>query len=310
VAERSTLGRWKVALKPASWPKLLVPFALGQAIGIDATGRFSLAGLLFALAFTAADAVFVVTLNDFGDRQVDAIKRRMFPRTSPKTIPDGILPAISLLFAGVIAGGAALVVGVAAHVLLGRALAVPLVLLALGLFVAYSLPPIRLNYRGGGELLEMLGVGVVLPWLSAYLQSGEVWMPALDALPAAAIYALSSAIASGLSDERSDREGGKRTFVTMLGSTLARRLIVLTAALAPLAWLAAVAIPHGTPTIPLLVAAALGGLAWPGIRRASESATTDAFDAHARLKSALHRAIWESQLVLAGFLAFGPLLGL
>ena len=41
-------------------------------------------------------------------------------------------------------------------------------------FVAYTLPPLRLNYRGGGELLEMLGVGLALPLYNVYLQAGAM----------------------------------------------------------------------------------------------------------------------------------------
>ncbi len=309
-APRSTFDRWRFALKPASWPKLLVPFALGQAIGLDATGHFSWLGFALALAFTAADAVFVVMLNDWGDREVDAIKRRMFPKTSPKTIPDGVLPAHTLLLAGAIAGLVALSIAAVAFVTLDRPLAPVAVLGALAIFIAYTLPPVRLNYRGGGELLEALGVGVVLPWISAYLQSGRVWMPALDALGGFAVLALASAVASGLSDERSDREGGKRTLVTMLGNALARRIVLTLAAVAPLAWIAAAMIPSGTPTIALVVAAALQAFAWPNLARASAMATTDAFEVQTGLKNVLHRSSWESALSIAAFLALGPWLGL
>lgn len=306
----TTLDRWRFALKPASWPKLLVPFALGQGIGIDATGRLSWAGLALAFAFTAADAVFVVALNDWGDREVDAIKRRMFPKTSLKTIPDGVLPGATLLLTGVLAGLAALFVATLAAFALDRPLAPLAAIVALALFVLYTLPPARLNYRGGGELLEALGVGVVLPWLSAYLQSGRLWMPALDALPGFAVLALASAVASGLSDERSDREGGKRTLVTTIGNTLSRRVVLGLALFGPLVWLLAAAIPRGTQTMVLVVAAALVLLSWRNLSRASESAVTDAFDAQRAFKAALHRTIWESALVIAGFLAFGPWIGL
>jgi 1,4-dihydroxy-2-naphthoate octaprenyltransferase/chlorophyll synthase len=308
-AVMTTFERWRFALKPASWPKLLVPFVLGQAIGIDATGRFSPIGFLLALAFTAADAVFVVTLNDFGDREVDAIKRRMFPRTSQKTIPDGVLAASSLLFAGV--GAAIVAMAIALFALaFDRPLAPIVALLALALFVAYTLPPLRLNYRGGGELLEALGVGIVLPWLSAYLQSGHVWMPALDSLGGFALLALASAVASGLSDERSDREGGKRTVVTLIGNARARTMVLTCLAFGSFAWFGAAAIPRGTPTIALVGAAFTALLAFPSLHQASASAITDAFDAHSRFKTMLHRAIWESALCLAIVLTIAPWIGL
>src|SRR5688572_25540308 len=97
--------RWMYALKPASWPKLLVPMLLGHGLGIAAGDRrVALAGFAFGVLFTVLDLIFIVLLNDWFDRDVDALKRRMLPHSgSPKTIPDGILPPWHLLCAGLLA---------------------------------------------------------------------------------------------------------------------------------------------------------------------------------------------------------------
>ncbi len=180
---RSLRERWVHAAKPDSWGKLLVPFVLGQAMGLGPAlegAGVSIVAVLLGLAFVVLDLLFIVFLNDWGDREVDAIKRRMFPDgCSPKTIPDGILSARALLLAGLGAGALALLVAALASSLLDRPLLVPAALGALAIFVAYTLPPLRLNYRGGGELCEMLGVGVVLPWIEAYLQGGRVCSEAM-----------------------------------------------------------------------------------------------------------------------------------
>ncbi|WP_240481251.1 prenyltransferase [Sandaracinus amylolyticus] len=306
----TTRARWAFALKPASWPKLLVPMALGQAIGIDANGEVSIAGLVIGALFTVLDLVFVVLLNDWGDQEVDRVKRSMFPHSSKKTIPDGVLPAPTLLFVGGLAGFGAAMVALAGEIALDRPWLTVAAVASLGLFVAYTLPPLRLNYRGGGELLEAFGVGIALPWINAYAQSGRALPPALIVLPGFAAFALSSAVASGLADERSDRIGGKRTFTTVLGNTLARRLTNLLALAGGLVWaLTAWIGARGTPTIPLVAAAASALLAWDGVRRASAAAVTDAFDAQRSYKSSLHRLVWESSIVLAVGMAIGPLLG-
>jgi 1,4-dihydroxy-2-naphthoate octaprenyltransferase/chlorophyll synthase len=302
--------RWRFALKPASWPKLLVPMALGQAIGIDATGRLSLGGLAVGAAFTLLDLAFVVLLNDWGDQDVDRIKRTMFPATSKKTIPDGVLPSRAVLAAGAIAGALAVAVAVAGEVALGRSGFALGALAALGIFAAYTLPPLRLNYRGGGELLEALGVGVVLPWLNAYAQSGDAAPPGLVVLPGFAILALASAVASGLADERSDRRGGKRTVVTMVGNRLARRTVEVLALAGGVAWVVTGWVDvRGVAAIPIWGAAGVALLSWSAMWQRSEAATTDAFDAQREYKAALHRLVWESSLFLAGGLALGPLIG-
>ncbi|MFY0580090.1 hypothetical protein ACN28S_42830 [Cystobacter fuscus] len=142
-------------------------------------------------------------------------------------------------------------------------------------------------------MLEMVGVGGVLPVLHAYAQCGQwapqtlrTWAPGLLALCPA------SALASGLSDEESDRAGGKRTFTTWLGNAAVRRAsdgllpmgAVFWISRGPLGFLAA---------LPVLF---FGVRAW----RKSPGAVTNAFAAQGAYKLELHRAIWWGTLVLSG----------
>ncbi len=302
---RTLPGRWLYALKPQSWPKLLVPCALGQAIGLfDAAGRLSWGGALAGVAFTVLDLVFIVLLNDWGDRDVDRLKRRMFPEgCSPKTIPDGILPAHHVLFAGIGAGALAFAVAATSGVALDRPWLVPGALACLALFWAYTMPPVRLNYRGGGELLEMLGVGVALPWLNAYAQSGSLLPAGLaNVLPGFALLSLASALASGLSDEVSDRRGGKRTFATSLGNPMTRRLVETCTLLAAVAWGIAAFFADVELMVALIVAT---GYVWDSagaLRKVSTSAVTNAFGAQAAYKKLLHRGLVRGTLLASAAL--------
>ncbi len=293
--------RWAHAAKPASWPKLLVPFALGQAIGLGSGSGLSLGALGVGLAFTVLDLLFIVFLNDWGDREVDAIKRRMFPRgCSPKTIPDGILPAGHLLGAGLLAGALALALAFGAGAWLDRPLLGPFALASLGIFVAYTLPPVRANYRGGGELLEMVGVGVVLPWMQAYLQGGALVVDGLWLLPGFALLALASAIASGLADERSDRRGGKTTFVSRFGNLVGRRTVEGLTFAGAIAWLATPGLPLWVTAVPATVALFEAGR----MLAESAAAVTDAFGAQKRYKARMHAAMWRGALAATILLAW------
>jgi len=298
------LRRWRYAAKPASWPKLLVPFVLGQAIGLTAGRGPSLVAFGVGLAFTVLDLLFIVFLNDWADRDVDAIKRRMFPDgCSPKTIPDGILPARHLLRAGIVAGVAALGVAFAAGALLDRPWLGPMAVIALGIFVAYTLPPARLNYRGGGELLEMLGVAVALPWLHAYLQGGALFPIGLWVLPGFALFALASAVASGLSDERSDRRGGKTTVVSTFGNALGRRIVEIAMFAGAVTWLVTDTPAWWVTTVPAVIV--LFETGW--LFTLSREAVTDAFAAQGRYKARQHEAMWRAALVASMFLAWWSL---
>ena len=178
--------------------------------------------------------------NDAGDVEVDRIKRRMFPQgCSPKTVPDGVLTRRALVLGGASAGLAALALAWGLAVALERPLLPGWMLASLGLLLAYTAPPLRLNYRGGGELLEMVGVGAVLPALHAYLQAGHIGGALPWVLPGWVCMALASAVASGLSDEVSDRAGGKTTAVTLWGNAVGRRIVersVMASGRLPRAW--------------------------------------------------------------------------
>jgi len=217
----SLLGRWLYAIKWPSWPKLLLPTIFGMSWAFYEQGTKILPGILPVLLYTICLLVCIVLWNDFADEKVDRIKRRLFPsHCSPKTIPDGILPAKSLFVAGSIFGILSFIV-VFLIFSKNRDWAMPLSLFSVFVFVCYSFPPIQLNYRGGGEFLEMGGVGFYLPYYIRYLLVDSIQLPELSVLfflISHTLLAFSSALASGFSDEVSDREGGKHTFVIFFGN--------------------------------------------------------------------------------------------
>lgn len=297
-----TSRRWLSALKPASWPKILVPTVLGQVVGAVGAARFDPVAFVLVVAYALADVAFIVLLNDHADRDVDALKRRMFPHAgSPKTIPDGILPARAVAVAGWCSGALALLVVAVGERALHRPGLFAMGVVGLAVFVAYSLPPLRLNYRGGGEWLEGLAVGGALVAFQAYAQEGRFSSLCLAVMPGHVALALASAIASGLSDERSDAAGGKRTFVTRWGNEAARRWVERLVVLGALSW--ALLLPLAAPRGPSGLVYLLPALVLLGVRRrlgrVSDAAVTDAFVAQATYKGVLHRGSWGATLLLS-----------
>ena len=287
--------RWLYALKPATWPKLLVPAGLGQAIGIAATGVVNPTGLVAGLAFTVALLAFSILVNDYGDQEVDALKRRLFPeQSSPKTIPDGILEAKSVLWGGVGAGAAAVGVAIVAQEFTSRPGLAWGAIVCVGIFVIYTFAPLKLNYRGGGELLQMLGVGFALPWWNAYAQSGLSMPAGLVLLPAFALLCLSSALAGGLADEQSDRLGGKRTFVTMFGGAAVRQAVEGLIVGAMLVWLVMPRLaPHYATFWMMLPAVITLALDYRELRRAAADPDIESYYGLARYRSRLHDCVWR-----------------
>lgn len=295
--------RWLYAVKPASWPKVLAPALLGHVLGYMSSGTFSPGGLLVGLGFASCATAYVVLLNDWFDADVDALKRRMFPDAgSPKTIADAILPAESVLLAGVGFGVMAAAVALCGELFLpGRSGLMLGGCVGLTLLMLYSAPPVRVNDRGAGELLEALGVGVLVPWWCAYAQSGALWSAWYAwTLPGLGLLAFASAAASGLSDEESDRRGGKATLTTLFGNRVARMTAEYAAFAGLIAWMLAVRASGGAfPLVPVQIALLAAALPWRALTRESPHALTGCFTAQRRYKAALHRLIWGASLALA-----------
>ncbi|HLT35478.1 MAG TPA: prenyltransferase [Enhygromyxa sp.] len=309
-ASRSLIGRWIYAAKVDSWPKLLVPMLLGQALGVAAAGRLDLVALGLGLGFTICELLFVVFLNDWSDRRVDRIKRQMFPDDcSPKTIPDQLLPASAVLGAGLAAGFAALGLAFYAQLALERAALGWAGLGLLVIFLVYSFPPLRLNYRGGGEWLEGFGVGVALPCFQLFLQSGEIWVRELWLLPGFCVLALASAVASGLADEQSDRRGGKRTYASEYGNRAARALVERLVLAASLIWAVSMRLSAAVPAIVGALAVIVVLVNWRRLRKISAEARTNAFEAQRLYKHFLHQAQWRSAVLISIALVLLTLLG-
>jgi 4-hydroxybenzoate polyprenyltransferase len=163
-------------------------------------------------------------------------------------------------------------------------------------------------FRGRGELLEGLGIGALLPWFNAYAQSGIAHPVAVVLLPGVSFFALASALASGLSDEESDRRGGKTTFATLFGNAFVRRAVLLSFVVGALAlvavpFFAGLPIPLWVTVLPAVVVLA----SIPRLAYAGRTAVTNAFSAQSLYKGILHRAAWQSSLLLSVLLVLASL---
>ncbi len=306
MVQMSWFARWRYAAKLQSWPKLLVPALLGTGMGADAAEQFNPLAFGFTALFTLCLLLFIVFLNDWADQDVDRLKRTMFPdECSPKTIPDGILPSAALLWAGLLAGILAITTGFGAGFALDRPWLGWGSLVCLGVFAAYTLPPIRLNYRGHGEWLEAVGVGIVLPIWAFSAQSGKIWSIHVWCLSGWFLKSLASALASGLSDEESDRKAGKNTYATRLGNARTRHWIGVSAYAGDILWLLLpifLSRVGDDPRIsiwPWLLGIGLSQAFLTDMKKHNEQATTNAFQAIHLYKGALHKAIWISGSVFA-----------
>lgn len=288
------------SLKLESWPKVIVPYIFSVSLVLQTSEFLPISSVFLGLLYIIFLVAYIVHFNDYADIEVDRIKRAMFPdHCSPKTIPDGILTEHQVLGAGLVSLSMVLFIGIVAYFFF-YASSISGVLLSIATFWMYSLRPFRLNYRGGGELLEAIGISIIIPYTIFQLfgysvtKSDFVWI-----LPSFFL-SLSSAIASGLSDESSDRIGGKRTFVTLVGSKTATIVLICSFSLG-MGMFSGVLFAQETivTTISASIVGIIGIILTTKLFKDSKEVQTNAFSEIAAFKSLLHKGIWYTVLFVA-----------
>lgn len=219
------MKKWFLAVKFQATPKILIPAIAGYTLVSSPPTLVALpqiVALVFLLIFSQW---FIVLLNDFSDRHADAHHMRVYPKLiESRVLPEGLLSPNNVLCAGLISAICVIMVALLL-VKMGCIQILPLSLLGLALLWAYSFPPLKLNYRGGGEVLEVIGTGCLLPVLGAFVASPTWNFDKAYYLLPILIYATISSFASGLKHEPADRENGKKTVCVLFGSSFVRRVI-------------------------------------------------------------------------------------
>lgn len=243
---------WITAARPLAQANIAVPLLFGQAVAWATERTFDARWLAYLAVLGVVDQLFIVFANDYADRHADGAERTPFSGGSGVLQSGRIAPAA--LGRAAIAMGAALVaLGLAAAPV--RPFLPVLACAAIALLHAYSFPPLRLSYRGGGAWLQAMGVGGVLPLAGFYAQSGGLDLPAWALVPSF-VAGLGGNLLTALPDVEQDARSGKRTFAVAYGES--RAILACTALLAA-ATLAASAAPLPLP--PIVATAALASLA-------------------------------------------------
>jgi 1,4-dihydroxy-2-naphthoate octaprenyltransferase len=211
---------WIQAARPLAHVNIVVPLLLGHAAAWHVTGQFDVAWLLAALAWGVLDHLFVIFANDFADHEADTGRRTPLSGGSG-VIPEGKLAPEQVARAAQ-AAAIALMLYSCALTFVGRTWTPFYALAALLLMWLYSFTPVRLSYRGGGEWLQGIGVGVGLPSIAYYFQTETLFAPAWVIWPAA-LLGVCSNVLTALPDFEDDALAEKRTWPVRHGLASARR---------------------------------------------------------------------------------------
>ncbi len=206
------------ATRPLAHGNIAPAILYGQALAFATTGRFSWAALVIAQTFGVLDHLVIVLANDYADRDADVLQTAPTPFSGgSRVLPDGELSPRTIHVAAIVSA-----IALVTFCALARSALVPLALIAILLIGAYSFAPLRLSYRGGGELLQGLGIGVVLP-LVGWIAQGAL----LDArlalwLVPTFVLGVAGNVLTSIPDEEADRAANKGSPAARWGGDRAR----------------------------------------------------------------------------------------
>lgn len=249
---------WVQAARLPSQMYIFWPLLLGQSLAMR--DDFSWEIVILCHCYGLASQLYIVFANDVADIATD---RRNFTFTlfsgGSRVLVDGMLTRRQLGRAAILCGVLSALAGVFLGIRHHNWLPLPLILFGLGLLWAYSYPPLRLSYRGGGEYLQMVGVGLVLPMIGFSAHAGTLAGLPWTLMPLMLGLSLACAMATALPDEPSDRADGKRTHAVRFGVAASQRSILRLNALT-LGWLVIAPLPGTALSLRFVLALACAGL--------------------------------------------------
>lgn len=227
-AQTGETSIWKIRLqlmKPITW----IPLIWGVLCGAVSSGRFTwtLENTLVAAACMLLSGPIMTgytqTLNDFYDREIDAINEPYRPIPSGAiSIPQVVAQVLILLATG-------LAIAFSLDRWAGHAFPTITLLAVGGAFIAYiySAPPLKLKQNGWAGNFALGASYIALPWWTGHALFGDLtWTVVLLTL-FYSFAGLGIAIVNDFKSVEGDRQMGLKSLPVMFGITAAAWICVL-----------------------------------------------------------------------------------
>jgi 1,4-dihydroxy-2-naphthoate octaprenyltransferase len=218
---------WLQAARLPSQSYIFIPLLLGQSVYFFHHHEINFTVFLLVQLFGILDQLYIVFANDYADLDADkANKTYTIFSGGSRVLVEGKITPSALKKAAILMAISGILLSVLMTFLTAQYLLIPLSMIAIFLLYAYSYKPFQLSYRGGGEFLQMLGVGLVLPLFGFIAQSGKLTDFPLELLPILLLINLSCAMATSLPDAPSDKIVNKKTIAVVFGENTAKKIII------------------------------------------------------------------------------------
>jgi 1,4-dihydroxy-2-naphthoate octaprenyltransferase len=216
-----------LATRPKFLTASILPVLVGTAWGYAVAGQFDALAAILGLLATALVHGASNVINDVGDEE-NGGDRANFDRIYPYTggsrfIQNRIMTASEMSRWGIALIAVASAIGLVLAYLKGP-LVIAFGVAGISLAVLYSLPAVRLQARGVGELCIAIAFGLLPVCGAAWLQSGIVDAGSVLVAIPAGLWVTLILLINEVPDRRADAESGKRTLVVRLGTDGTKRL--------------------------------------------------------------------------------------
>ena len=215
----STIKLWVKALRAPFFQAVIIPAGLGTAIAWYRTGNFHLGYFLLTLCGVLCINAGTNLANDYYDHKTknDDINKEFTQfNGGSRVIQDGLIPARTILTVSIVCFCIAAVIGLYLTYILGWViLAFGIIGIVSGFF--YTASPIKIGYRGWGELLAGLNCGPLVLLGAYYVQAKAFSLEAL--LISLPIGLLITAILyiNQFPDYICDKSVNKKTLIVLIG---------------------------------------------------------------------------------------------
>jgi 1,4-dihydroxy-2-naphthoate octaprenyltransferase len=213
-------GFWQLA-DPKIWVASTIPMAVGGALAFGMTGKFDVFWFVVSLA-----AVYLIEIGKNAsnevvdyitgvDRYVTPDKRTPFSG-GKKTIVDGKLTVTEAVLIAMLTFGLACIIGI--YIILFRELSIFWIgFIGVLTAIFYSVPPVKLAYRGLGEIAVGFVFGpLILSGIYKVMTHGLVFPVIVASLPIGLLIA-NVLIINQFPDYEADTRGNKKNLVVRLG---------------------------------------------------------------------------------------------
>lgn len=246
-------------------PMPMLTYLLGVTVAERERGNLDMQRLFAGLAIQLLVQLSVSYTNDYWDMPTDRINmRRTLLTGGSGELTTGLLSPWIALAAAAICQGTALLLAVWMGL---SATSWLLLIIALSAAVFYTMPPLKLAWRGLGELTTALVGALIVPAWAYSVQTGRVSGDLLLLTVPLVLFVMTLFIAIAAPDVEADRQVGKRTLIVRVGE---EGIAALYAGVLVLAYSAAAILWHGRFSagiqIAVLMTVPLGVWAWRGLR--------------------------------------------